>query len=141
MAKLGQYRSKRDFSTTGEPSGADQIEAVGGTDGRAHASESTFVVQRHRARRLHYDFRLQIEGVLVSWAIPRGPSMDPSAKRLAVHVEDHPLEYGSFEGVIPKGQSGAGDVIVWDRGSFSVHGEGSPAEQLAAGALHLHLDG
>lgn len=133
---LGTYRSKRDFDRTSEPAGAKRIEVPGPA-----APAQSFVVQRHRARRLHYDFRLQIGGVLVSWAVPKGPSMDPSVKRLAVHVEDHPLEYGSFEGVIPKGEYGAGDVIVWDRGEFSVNGDGTPAEQLAAGALHLQLSG
>ncbi len=134
--QLGAYRSKRDFDKTNEPAGSSALSVPSLPD-----PTQSFVVQRHRARRLHYDFRLSIGGVLVSWAIPRGPSMDPSVKRLAVKVEDHPLEYGSFEGVIPSGEYGAGDVIVWDRGEFTVHGDQSPAEQLAEGALHLQLDG
>ncbi len=135
-SRLGEYRSKRDFAKTAEPAGQGRLQVV-----QTSSAPQSFVVQRHRARRLHYDFRLQIGGVLVSWAIPRGPSMDPSVKRLAVRVEDHPVEYGSFEGVIPRGEYGAGDVIVWDRGEFSVQGEGTPEEQLVSGQLHLSLSG
>ena len=128
--KLREYRAKRDFAVTAEPAGA----AAEGGGGR-------FVVQRHRARRLHYDFRLEVDGVLASWAVPRGPSLDPAARQLAVHVEDHPLEYANFEGVIPRGQYGGGDVIVWDRGTWTPAHTDDPAAAIAAGELHFDLTG
>ncbi len=100
-----------------------------------------FVVQRHRARRLHYDLRFEIDGVLVSWAVPRGPTLDPSVRHMAVHVEDHPVEYADFEGVIPAGEYGGGDVIVWDRGTWEPHGTDDPAAAVEAGELHAEMHG
>jgi len=100
-----------------------------------------FVVQKHRARRLHYDLRFEIDGVLVSWAVPMGPTLDPKAKRLAVHVEDHPIEYIDFEGVIPRGEYGGGDVIVWDLGTWEPHDTDDPAAAVAAGELHADVHG
>ncbi|WP_410674972.1 non-homologous end-joining DNA ligase [Amycolatopsis sp. cmx-4-68] len=128
--KLRRYQEMRDFGRTAEPAGG----AAAGPDGHR------FVVQRHRARRLHYDFRLELDGVLVSWAVPRGPTLDPKARRLAVHVEDHPIEYADFEGVIPHGEYGGGDVIVWDRGAWQPV-EADPARAIEDGTLHFDLDG
>src|SRR5437879_1646800 len=110
---LEEYNRKRDFHKTPEPSG--QVARAQKTA----AAPLSFVVQKHAARRLHYDFRLELDGVLKSWAVPKGPSLDPGEKRLAVHVEDHPIEYGGVEGVIPKGQYGGGTVPLGDRGSWT----------------------
>ncbi|MBO0775848.1 MAG: ATP-dependent DNA ligase, partial [Actinobacteria bacterium] len=131
--RLAPYRSKRDFARTPEPAGEP---AAAGADGGRR-----FVVQRHRARRLHYDLRFEIGGVLVSWAVPRGPTLDPAVKRAAIHVEDHPIEYLNFEGVIPAGEYGGGDVIVWDRGTWEPHATDDPAAAVAGGELHADLHG
>ena len=136
-ALLEPYRRKRDFARTPEPSGAgERSSATSGED-----APRRFVVQRHRARRLHYDFRLEIDGVLASWAVPKGPTLDPGVRRLAVHVEDHPIEYELFEGVIPAGEYGGGDVIVWDRGTWEPHGTDDPAAAVRDGELHLDMHG
>ncbi|HEY7591355.1 MAG TPA: DNA ligase D [Candidatus Limnocylindrales bacterium] len=128
---LERYKAKRDFSKTPEPAGAPDAKGTG-----------RFVVQRHRATRLHYDFRLEVDGVLASWAIPKGPTRDPSIRRMAVHVEDHPIEYFDFEGVIPKGQYGAGDVIVWDWGTFEPEDETpDPVKAIEDGELKFELHG
>ena len=131
--QLEPYQSKRDFSRTLEPAGAATLPSANGP--------CRFVVQRHRARRVHYDLRFEIDGVLVSWAVPNGPTLDPAVKRLAVHVEDHPIEYLYFEGVIPRGQYGAGDVIVWDTGTWEPHGTDDPAAAVAAGDFHADVHG
>src|SRR5436305_12020397 len=107
---LEEYRARRDFSRTAEP-------PPGRSSGRSGAL--TFVIQKHAARRLHYDFRLEVDGVLKSWPIPNGPSYDPKVRRLAVMTEDHPLDYATFEGVIPRGEYGGGQVIVWDAGIYA----------------------
>ncbi len=132
--KLAGYQRKRDFSRTPEPAG--QPEPPAAPDGAPR-----FVVQRHRARRLHYDLRFEIGGVLVSWAVPRGPTLDPDVRRTAVHVEDHPIEYLDFEGVIPRGEYGGGDVIVWDRGTWEPHATDDPAAAVQAGDFHADLFG
>ena len=127
---LARYRAKRDFAVTAEPRG----ERVGGD-----AARLAFVIQKHAASRLHYDFRLELDGVLLSWAVPKGPSCDPTDKRMAIQVEDHPLSYRSFEGTIPPKQYGAGSVIVWDRGHWEPIGD--PRAGLAAGKLAFRLHG
>jgi len=134
---LERYRAKRDFSRTPEPAGPEHgspLPAAPGGCGR-------FVVHRHRASRLHYDLRLEVGGALASWAVPRGPTLDPAQRRFAVRTEDHPIEYLDFEGVIPPGQYGAGDSICWDWGTFEPEGTWDPAAALAAGELKLRLRG
>src|SRR3954468_9625983 len=129
--KLTQYRAMRDFDVTAEPAGGSP--AAGG---------GHFVVQRHRARRLHYDFRLEVDGVLASWAVPRGPSLDPGQRRLAVRAEDHPLGYFAFEGVIPAHEYGGGDVIVWDWGTYRASDDTPDAAQAVdAGEFKFELEG
>src|SRR6266700_870070 len=127
---LEEYRRKRVFSQTPEPQPASQP-----------SEGNRFFIQRHSARRLHYDLRLEMDGVLKSWALPHGPTLDPAIKRLAVHVEDHPLDYGSFEGTIPSGNYGAGNVILWDRGTYEWLGEKTPEQQWKAGDLKFRLHG
>lgn len=127
---LSEYNRKRDFSITGEPEGKT---------GRARKKSLEFVIQKHGARRLHYDFRLELDGVMKSWAVTRGPSYNPDDKRLAVHTEDHPMDYNHFEGVIPDKQYGAGAVMIWDRGEW--HPDEDPHRGLQKGHLVFHLDG
>ena len=130
--KLSIYRAKRDFSKTAEPSGETAI---------APSQRLRYVIQKHAASRLHYDFRLELDGVLKSWAVTRGPSLDPHDKRLAVEVEDHPLDYGDFEGTIPHGQYGGGTVQLWDRGYWTPQETSAPQTALTAGNLKFKLDG
>ncbi len=134
MAKpaLLKYRAKRDFSKTAEPSGEAAI---------VPSARLRFVVQRHAARQLHYDLRLELDGVFKSWAVARGPSIDPADRRLAVEVEDHPLDYGDFEGTIPKGEYGGGTVQLWDRGYWIPEGGKSPQQALESGDLKFTLEG
>lgn len=125
---LASYHHKRNFAATPEPKGR-----IARNEGRS------FAIQKHDASRLHFDFRLELDGVLKSWAVTRGPSLDPSDKRLAVRVEDHPLDYGGFEGTIPKGQYGGGTVMLWDKGEWEP--EGDPHEGLRKGKLSFVLKG
>jgi bifunctional non-homologous end joining protein LigD len=127
---LARYRAKRKFDITAEPSG-----------GKPTAGGDSFVVQKHAARRLHYDFRLELDGVLLSWAVPRGPSLDPADKRLAAHVEDHPIDYGGFEGTIPQGQYGGGTVMLWDRGTWEPQAGEDAREGYRKGRLKFVLHG
>src|SRR5882724_5219243 len=129
---LKEYKAKRDFAQTKEPAGEVK-------DSRKQR-EGMFVIQKHDARRLHYDFRLEMEGVLKSWAVPKGFPWKQGEKHLAVEVEDHPVDYGEFEGVIPEGQYGGGTVMLWDRGKYFVYGE-QPLKSLRDGKLHLVLEG
>ncbi|MDB5583977.1 MAG: ligase [Bradyrhizobium sp.] len=129
---LSKYRAKRDFKKTGEPSGEAQVKP---------SNRRRFIIQKHDATRLHYDLRLELDGVFKSWAVTKGPSLDPHDKRLAVEVEDHPLEYGDFEGTIPKGQYGGGTVMLWDRGYWEPEGNRTPEEALAKGDFKFTLEG
>jgi bifunctional non-homologous end joining protein LigD len=130
--KLSRYRAKRDFSKTAEPEGAEKTKP---------SNRLRFVVQKHAASRLHYDFRLELDGVFKSWAVTRGPSLDPHDRRLAVEVEDHPLDYGDFEGTIPKGQYGGGTVMLWDRGYWAPEPGTDAHEGLKTGDLKIVLEG
>src|SRR5882724_11235575 len=129
---LDEYRRKRKFSATGEPPGRIR---------RGSGRKLIFVVQKHDASRLHYDFRLEINGVLASWAVPKGPSLTPGVKRLAIRTEDHPIEYAKFEGVIPEEQYGAGTVMLWDKGTYAPDGNLAPQQQLARGQIKAILHG
>ena len=131
---LEEYRRKRDFGKTPEPAGKPE------PGRKPDVAPLSFVVQKHAARRLHYDFRLELNGVLLSWAIPKGPSLDPGKKRLAAHTEDHPIEYGGFEGIIPKGQYGGGTVLLWDRGNWYPEGP-DPEAAYKKGSLKFRLEG
>ena len=128
---LEEYAAKRRFEKSPEPPPGGKSGALG----------KSFCVQRHDATRLHYDFRLEIDGVLKSWAVPKGPTLDPAARHFAAHVEDHPIEYGSFEGNIPAGNYGAGSVMLWDRGVFDLLGDATGQEQMARGDLKFRLHG
>ena len=132
MSPLKDYASKRRFSRTPEPRGRVA---------RGKAAARTFVVQKHRATALHYDFRLESAGVLRSWAVPKGPSLDPTVKRLAMQVEDHPLDYATFEGVIPEGEYGGGTVMVWDSGTWIPDEDGDPERSFRAGRIRFTLAG
>ncbi len=137
QGNLKKYQEKRDFKKTKEPKGA----------AKGSSKQPIFVVQKHDARNLHYDFRLEIDGALKSWAVPKGPSTDPSEKRLAVLTEDHPIEYADFEGSIPEGEYGAGTVMVWDKGAYRNLKEESGDESISmeeafdSGHLTVYLEG
>jgi len=131
--RLQKYRDKRDFGRTAEPSGAASMAP------RGSRRTLRYLIQKHAARAMHYDFRLEHDGVLLSWAIPKGPSIDPADKRLAVHVEDHPIGYGDFEGTIPKGQYGGGTVMLWDTGTWEPRGDVD--DGIAKGNLKFELQG
>src|SRR5712691_11174345 len=131
MAALTEYKKKRHFSKTPEP----------GPEKKRTRTGHLFVVQKHRATQLHYDFRLEVDGVLKSWAVPKGPSLDPTVKRLAMQVEDHPVDYAKFEGVIPEGEYGGGTVMVWDYGTYEPENTDDVASALRKGELKFSLNG
>src|SRR5476649_2775787 len=132
LRNLSAYRKKRDFEKTAEPSGEAAV---------APSKARRFVIQKHDATRLHYDLRLEFDGVFKSWAVTKGPSLDPHDKRLAVETEDHPLDYGDFEGTIPKNQYGGGTVQMWDRGYWEVEGGKTPQDALKKGDFKFTLHG
>ena len=130
--KLSEYQAKRNFTKTAEPSGKARVKP---------AEHLRFVIQKHAASRLHYDLRLELDGVFKSWAVTKGPSLDPRDRRLAVEVEDHPLDYGDFEGTIPQGEYGGGTVMLWDRGFWAADGGGDPERAWRKGDLKITLAG
>src|SRR6266851_5718520 len=134
-SQLKTYKEKRDFRVTPEPAPGKATRAG------ATGTKPSFVVHKHDATRLHYDLRLEMDGALASWAIPKGPSYDPAVKHLAVQTEDHPLEYGAFEGRIPDGEYGGGDSLIWDRGTYETVPPGQASEQRKKGHLHIELRG
>ena len=131
-SKLTKYRAKRDFTKTDEPSGDRRVKP---------SNRLRFVIQKHAATRLHYDLRLELNGVFKSWAVTKGPSLDPHDRRLAVEVEDHPIDYGDFEGTIPKGEYGGGTVMLWDRGYWEPEGDLPPEKALQKGDLKFSIEG
>lgn len=145
MMTLKKYKAKRDFTQTKEPSGKNKKSTFPLNELKASAAqggaEKVFVIQKHDASHLHYDFRIEVDGVLASWAVPKGPSMNPRDKRLAIHVEDHPYDYKDFEGVIPEGNYGAGTVIVWDGGTYELIEGKNVKSQISSGSLKLRLKG
>src|SRR5580692_10757174 len=134
--RLATYEAKRRFDVTPEPRSSQATAPL-----EKKPAALAFVVQKHDARRLHYDFRLEVDGAMVSWAVPKGPSYDPSVKRLAVQTEDHPMAYNAFEGRIPAGEYGAGDVLIWDRGAYETVPPGQQRAMLEKGHLHLRFFG
>ena len=148
--QLAEYRRKRDFTRTAEPAGSPGAAAKtvsarhAASARRKKASKLRFVVQKHAASHLHFDFRLELDGVMKSWAVPKGPSYDPSVRRLAMEVEDHPIEYNTFEGIIPQGEYGGGTVMLWDRGTYDAEdggGEASLRDGYDRGDLKFALHG
>lgn len=131
---LGDYKRKRDFRASSEPKGRKKTT-------KRRKTAASFVIQKHDASRLHYDFRLEMEGVLKSWAVPKGLPWIKGEKHLAVEVEDHPVDYADFEGIIPRGQYGGGTVMVWDSGTYEVEGGKEPMKALRSGRLTLRMDG
>ena len=129
---LKKYKKKRDFKSTPEPQKPKK---------ETRKYKNIFVLQKHKSSHLHYDFRIEIDGVLVSWALPKGPSTDPKKKHLAIRTEDHPLEYADFEGTIPEGQYGSGTVIIWDKGQYNNQAENKMAEALKEGKIIIWLKG
>ena len=142
--KLTEYRRKRDFTKTREPAGETGSAAKAGGARKKRAPALHFVIQKHDASQLHFDFRLELDGVMKSWAVPKGPSYDPSVRRLAMEVEDHPIEYNAFEGTIPQGEYGGGTVMLWDRGTYEPESDGGVEalrEGYARGDLKFVLHG